>query len=97
MPALAFPTVPGRWRAPMVLAALVSGGAAAIGQGADDAFLTWSRRDATDIVANIRRTDSVGNRMSFRGLKTDRAISYKLRATWLTPDVIRATARGVQL
>ena len=94
---LASRTVPGRWLAPMVLAAWVAGGAAAIGQVAGDAFLAWSRRDAADIVANMRRTDSVGNRMSFRGLKTDRAISYKLRATWLTPDVIRATARAIQL
>ncbi len=69
----------------------------AIGQPADDAFLAWSRSDATEIVSNMRRTDSVGNRMSFRGLKTDRAISYKMRATWLTPDVIRATARAIQL
>jgi hypothetical protein len=97
MAALASRIVPGPWLAPMVLAAWVTAGGGALGQAADDAFLGWSRRDATDIVANMRRTDSVGNRLSFRGLKTDRAINYKLRATWLTPDVIRATARAIQL
>jgi hypothetical protein len=97
MPALACRPVPGPWLAPIVLAASVCGGVSAIGQSADEAFLAWSRRDATEAVATMRRTDSVGNRMSFRGLKTDRAINYKLRATWLTPDVIRATARAIQL
>lgn len=82
--------------APMFVAALVTG-AAAIGQASDDAFLAWPRRDAMAIVEGMRRTDNVGNRMSFRGLKTDRAINYKLRATWLTPDVVRATARAIQL
>ncbi len=62
-----------------------------------DAFLNWSRDQATTIGSAMRRVDNVGNRMSFRGLKTDRAISYKMRATWLTPEVIRATARLVQL
>jgi len=97
MAALASRIVPGRWLAPMVLAGWVTANVVTLGQVADDAFLAWSRADATDIVANMRRTDSVGNRMSFRGLKTDRAINYKLRATWLTPDVIRATARAIQL
>jgi len=96
MAALVSRIVPGPWLASIVLAAWVTANVA-LGQAADDAFLGWSRRDATDIVANMRRTDSVGNRMSFRGLKTDRAINYKLRATWLTPDVIRATARAIQL
>lgn len=66
-------------------------------QSADDAFLGWSRGDAADLVAGMRRIDRIGSRMSMRGLKTDRAINYKMRATWLTPDVIRATARALQL
>jgi hypothetical protein len=60
-------------------------------------FLTMTKEQATSVGATMRRTDSVGNRMTIRGLKTDRAISYKMRATWLTPDVIRATARLAQL
>jgi hypothetical protein len=97
MSALASRVVPGRWLVALALAALAAVESRAIEPSADDAFLAWSRRDATAIVATMRRTDNVGNRMSFRGLKTDRAINYKLRATWLTPDVIRATARAIQL
>ena len=66
-------------------------------QAPADAFLGWSRGDAADLVAAMRRVDRVGSRMTVRGLKTDRAINYKMRATWLTPDVIRATARALQL
>jgi hypothetical protein len=62
-----------------------------------ETFLTWSRNDATKIGAAMRRRDSVGNRFTVRGLRTERAISYDMRATWLTPDVMRATARLLQL
>ena len=50
-----------------------------------DTFLTWDKRQATAIGAAMRRVDNVGSPLSFRGLKTDKAISYKMRATWLTP------------
>jgi hypothetical protein len=66
-------------------------------QAPAEAFLGWSRGNAADLVAGMRRVDRVGSRMTVRGLKTDRAINYKMRATWLTPDVIRATARALQL
>ena len=88
-------TAPARWAAVVMAAALAA--PTAWGQAADTAFLAWTRDEARDLVGGMRRTDMVGNRMSFRGLKTDRAINYKMRATWLTPDVIRATARAIQL
>jgi len=66
-------------------------------QPTSDAYMNWSKAQATSVGAAMRRTDNVGNRMSFRGLRTERAISYKMRATWLTPEVIRATARLIQL
>lgn len=69
----------------------------AYAQPASEEYLTWSKAQATKVGAAMRRTDNVGNRMSFRGLRTERAINYKMRATWLTPDVIRATARLIQL
>jgi hypothetical protein len=81
----------------ITVALLAPAGTVALGQGSDEAYLGWSRRDATEIVAGMRRADRVGNRMTMRGLKTDRAINYKMRATWLTPAVIRATARALQL
>jgi hypothetical protein len=64
---------------------------------ADDAWLQLTRDDAVRIGESMRRTDRVGSRMAFRGMKTDRAINYKMRATWLTPEVIRATARLIQI
>ena len=66
-------------------------------QHASEAFLNLTKNQAISIGAAMRPTDNVGSRMSFRGLKTDRAISYKMRATWLAPEVVRATARLVQL
>jgi hypothetical protein len=77
--------------------ALTAAAPAGIRQAGDDAFLGWARGDAAELVDGMRRVDRIGNRMSMRGLKTDRAINYKMRATWLTPDVIRATARALQL
>jgi len=45
----------------------------------------------------MRKSGRVGSIWSFRGLHTERASNYKLRATWLTPEVIRATARLEQI
>jgi hypothetical protein len=45
----------------------------------------------------MRSDGRVGGRFDTRILKTDRAYNYKLRATWLTPEVIRASARIEQL
>lgn len=66
-------------------------------QGSLDDYLTWTKAEATRIGTEMRKADSVGNRFSVRGLKTDRAVNYKLRVTWLTPEVIRATARLLQV
>lgn len=85
------------WLAVAAVTAMTVAGSRVSTQADRDAFLSWSRRDAADLVAGMRRTDQVGNRMSMRGLKTDRAINFKMRATWLTPDVIRATARALQI
>jgi hypothetical protein len=80
-----------------VIGVLAFAAASAYTQEEADAFLRWTKDQAAEVGAAMRRTDSVGNRMSFRGLKTERAINYRLRATWLTPEVIRATARIIQL
>jgi hypothetical protein len=44
----------------------------------------------------MRADGRVGGAFDLRGLHTDRAYNYKLRATWLTADVIRAAARLAQ-
>jgi hypothetical protein len=45
----------------------------------------------------MRKPGRVGGIFDTRVLHTDRSYNYKLRATWLTPEVVRATARLIQL
>jgi hypothetical protein len=60
-----------------------------------EAYLSWSADQAESVGKRMR---SGGRVDGDRGLlQTDRASSYKLRATWLTPEVIRASARLEQL
>jgi hypothetical protein len=60
-------------------------------------YLTWSAQQAQAIGKGMRENGRVGKIMWFRGLHTERAGNYKLRATWLTPEVIRASARIEQI
>jgi hypothetical protein len=62
----------------------------------DNDYLKWSPQQAQTIGRSMRKS---GYRKSwtFRGLHTERASNYKLRATWLTPEVIRASARLEQI
>jgi hypothetical protein len=69
------------------------GGASVIAQ--TDEYLTWSAKQAQSIVKSMREK---GNIAAGQGLiHTERAHNYKLRATWLTPEVIRASARIEQI
>ena len=65
--------------------------------GGPEQYLTWSAKQAEAIGTNGYRRGRVGGIFDLRGLKTERSYNYKLAATWLTPDVIRATARLLQL
>ena len=58
-------------------------------------YLTWTLEQAQQIGRSTRVNGRVGGGQGL--LHTERAHSYKLRATWLTGDAIRATARLVQL
>lgn len=62
-----------------------------------DAWLSWpaSRAESIGKAAYVR--GRVGGLFDTRILSTDRAYNYKLAATWLNADVIRATARLRQL
>jgi hypothetical protein len=67
-------------------------------QGQDGSqFLTWTAAEAQKIGRSFRVDGRVGSAFDFRITNTDRSYNYKLRATWLTDDVIRATARLTQL
>jgi hypothetical protein len=62
-----------------------------------DAYLSWSAKQAEAVGQQSYQKGRVGSAFDLRVLKTDRAYNYKLAATWLTPEVIRATARLAQL
>jgi hypothetical protein len=61
------------------------------------AYLGWSAGEADRIGKSTRINGRVGGLFDLRGIHTERSFNYKLRATWLTKDVIQATARLLQL
>jgi hypothetical protein len=65
--------------------------------GDGKAFLTWTRQYAESIGRSMRQDGRVGGAFDFRVVHTEHSYNYKLRATWLTSEVIRATARLAQL
>lgn len=77
-----------------VLAALAGALLLAAGPGE---VLQVDAKTARATVQGMRVNGQAGGSFDFRVRATDRSYNYKLRATWLTPDVIRATARLVQL
>lgn len=62
-----------------------------------EAYLGWSAVQCESVGRSTYVKGRVGGLWDTRMLKTERAVNYKLAATWLTPDVIRATARQIQL
>ncbi|MBI4910118.1 MAG: hypothetical protein HY820_41255 [Acidobacteria bacterium] len=65
--------------------------------GAEDDFLRWDAKAARDRALTMRARGQVGKSLDIRITGTDRAYNYKLRATWLTPEVIRGCVRLKQL
>ena len=72
-------------------------GLASPGQTTDDAWLQWSAARAEGTAKAAYMEGRVGGWLDTRILSTDRAYNYKLAATWMHYDVVRATARVVQL
>jgi hypothetical protein len=73
-------------------------GEASIGEGDADDYLAWPRDRAEALASSTRSRDSAGQSWwDTRGTKTERSLKYKVVATWMTPEVIRATARLLQL
>ena len=64
---------------------------------ATSSYLAWSAAEAERIGRSTRVGGRVGGAFDFRVTHTEHAFNYKLRATWLTTDVIQATARLLQL
>jgi len=59
--------------------------------------LSLDEKSARRLIEKMRVDGKAGSAFDFRVTSTDRAYNYKLRATWLTPEVIRASARLAQL
>ncbi len=66
-------------------------------QASENEFLQWDVKRANSIVAARRVNGNVGGNLDLRVIRADQSINYKLRATWLTPDAIRACARVEQV
>jgi hypothetical protein len=62
-----------------------------------EAFLSWSAKQAMAIGESMRANGRAGGWLDTRVVGTEHSYNYKLRATWLSPDVIRASARIHQL
>lgn len=60
-------------------------------------YLSWDAKRAAAIGRSMRVNGQVGSSLDLRVIRTERSYNYKLRATWLTPEVIRATARLLQI
>jgi hypothetical protein len=60
-------------------------------------YLSWSAAAAERTGKSTRVDGRVGGAFDLRVVHTERSYNYKLRATWLTKDVIQATARLQQL
>lgn len=82
------------WRVALAAACLI---AWAHALRAQPEYTTWSAKQATSIGTGAYVRGRVGGLFDGRILKTERAYNYKLAATWMTPSVIRASARLIQL
>jgi hypothetical protein len=63
----------------------------------DTAYLSWSQDQINSIAKRMRVNGQVGGSFDFRIKSTEKSYNYKLRATWFTPEMIRASARYRQL
>ena len=84
----------------IVLSALVASSVAAQNGGAAtpaEQYLSWTASQAQTIGEAAYKQGRVGGFWDGRILKTERAYNYKLAATMLSPQAIRATARLLQL
>ena len=60
-------------------------------------YLSWTASQAENIGKSTRENGKAGGSFDFRIISTNKAINYSMRATLMTPEVIRAAARIAQL
>ena len=73
------------------------GAATALAQEDDRSYLSWPPDRAEAVIRAMDQDGRVGGFFDTRILSTNRSYNYKMLATWLTPEVIRAGARMAQL
>ncbi|MCX6603966.1 MAG: hypothetical protein NTV52_10260 [Acidobacteria bacterium] len=64
---------------------------------AQESYLTWDAKLAKKLVLAGRVYGQVGKTFDLRIKSTDRSYNFKVRATWLTPQIIKALARLEQI
>ena len=65
--------------------------------GAEEEYLSWDAKRAKTLVTAGRVIGQVGKTFDFRIKSTDRSYNFKVRATWMTPQIILARARLEQI
>lgn len=56
-----------------------------------------NEKEARQIIKSMRVNGQVGGSWDLRVTSTDRSYNYKLRATWLTPQVLQAAGRLLEI
>ena len=79
-----------------IVVALLAAGTTGVA-GEQETFLSWPAQHAQAIRKAAYVKGRVGGLFDVRFLKTERAYNYKLAATRMTPSVIRASARLIQV
>jgi hypothetical protein len=84
---------------PLMVIVILCTSMAIVAQSPADNFLTWTASQAEAIGKSMRENGKAGGNGIFdtRIISTNKALNYHLRATLMTPDVIRAAARILQL
>lgn len=63
----------------------------------DKSYLSWNEKQTVQIGGSWREKGRIGGVFDGRVTSTDKAYNYKLRATLMSPEAIRATARREQI
>lgn len=87
----------GERRSRIVVAAWLLTALPCLPAGAQDDWLSWPANRAEAVGKGMRKSGRVGGFFDMRVKSTNKSYNFKLRATWLAPEVVRAGARLLQL
>jgi hypothetical protein len=81
----------------LIAAILLAHAGSALPQAPLDAYQSWSAKQAEAIIKKMLVKGRVPGSRGMNPFNTAQSKSYKLRAVWVTPEVIAASARQIQL